>query len=190
MLRVVAFGGGVRLPSSPTAGVNVSVVIDRRGRRAQPLERLNVTAGTITGGGGGGGVALPDFRTWESCRTMPLVEWFPRGHPVSIAFAFRRCSILILLQPRRLSVEIPYSIPSRAASEVIARPLGGRNGLCRPAQTEDLRRLRGLWRICFLVRRAESALRLYRPYVKDGMRQAALQVEDGSRGLFSAWVHR
>ncbi|KAJ8885983.1 hypothetical protein PR048_012189 [Dryococelus australis] len=26
---------------------------------------------------------IPDFRIWESCRTMPLVGWFNRGYPVS-----------------------------------------------------------------------------------------------------------
>ncbi|KAJ8888448.1 hypothetical protein PR048_007938 [Dryococelus australis] len=38
--------------------------------------------------------SLPDFRMWESCRTMPLVGGFYRGSPVSHALAFRRCSIL------------------------------------------------------------------------------------------------
>ncbi|KAJ8865977.1 hypothetical protein PR048_033501 [Dryococelus australis] len=33
---------------------------------------------------------LPDFRMWESCRTMPPVGGFPRGSPVSPALAFRR----------------------------------------------------------------------------------------------------
>ncbi|KAJ8876123.1 hypothetical protein PR048_024032 [Dryococelus australis] len=37
---------------------------------------------------------LPDFRTWESCRTMPLVGGFSRGSPVSPTLSFRRCSIL------------------------------------------------------------------------------------------------
>ncbi|KAJ8885894.1 hypothetical protein PR048_012100 [Dryococelus australis] len=36
----------------------------------------------------------PDFRMWESCRTMPLVGSFSRGSPVSPASSFRRCSIL------------------------------------------------------------------------------------------------
>ncbi|KAJ8895485.1 hypothetical protein PR048_000818 [Dryococelus australis] len=37
----------------------------------------------------------PDFRKWESCRTMPLVGGFSRGIPVSPALSFRRRSILI-----------------------------------------------------------------------------------------------
>ncbi|KAJ8898251.1 hypothetical protein PR048_003611 [Dryococelus australis] len=36
----------------------------------------------------------PDFRMWESCRTMPLVGRFSQGYPVSPALSFRRCSIL------------------------------------------------------------------------------------------------
>ncbi|KAJ8898171.1 hypothetical protein PR048_003531 [Dryococelus australis] len=36
----------------------------------------------------------PDFRKWESCRTLPLVGGFSRGYPVSPAPAFRRSSIL------------------------------------------------------------------------------------------------
>ncbi|KAJ8868391.1 hypothetical protein PR048_029907 [Dryococelus australis] len=35
----------------------------------------------------------PDFRKWESCRTMPLVGGFSRGYPVSPAPSFRLCSI-------------------------------------------------------------------------------------------------
>ncbi|KAJ8872518.1 hypothetical protein PR048_026124 [Dryococelus australis] len=35
----------------------------------------------------------PDFRKWESCRTMPLVGGFSRGSPVSPAPSFRRRSI-------------------------------------------------------------------------------------------------
>ncbi|KAJ8895578.1 hypothetical protein PR048_000914 [Dryococelus australis] len=37
--------------------------------------------------------SLPEFCTWESCRTMPLVGWFSREAPVSPALAFRRCSM-------------------------------------------------------------------------------------------------
>ncbi|KAJ8882846.1 hypothetical protein PR048_014660 [Dryococelus australis] len=35
----------------------------------------------------------PDFRKWESCRTMPLVGRFSRGSPVSPTPSFRCCSI-------------------------------------------------------------------------------------------------
>ncbi|KAJ8898175.1 hypothetical protein PR048_003535 [Dryococelus australis] len=35
----------------------------------------------------------PDFRKWESCRTMPLAGGFPRGSPVSPAPSFRCHSI-------------------------------------------------------------------------------------------------
>ncbi|KAJ8872137.1 hypothetical protein PR048_025739 [Dryococelus australis] len=37
---------------------------------------------------------LPDFRTWKSCRTMPLVSGFSRWYPVSPAISFQRRSIL------------------------------------------------------------------------------------------------
>ncbi|KAJ8878517.1 hypothetical protein PR048_019095 [Dryococelus australis] len=39
----------------------------------------------------------PDFRTWESCRTMPLVGGFSRGSPVSPALSVQRCCILTLI---------------------------------------------------------------------------------------------
>ncbi|KAJ8894228.1 hypothetical protein PR048_006840 [Dryococelus australis] len=39
----------------------------------------------------------PDFRTWESCRTMPLVGGFSRGSPISQAPSFRRRSIFTSL---------------------------------------------------------------------------------------------
>ncbi|KAJ8891825.1 hypothetical protein PR048_004379, partial [Dryococelus australis] len=38
-------------------------------------------------------VGSPDFRKWESCRTMPLVGGFSRGYPVSPAPSFQRRSI-------------------------------------------------------------------------------------------------
>ncbi|KAJ8881111.1 hypothetical protein PR048_017584 [Dryococelus australis] len=41
------------------------------------------------------GRVTPDFRTWESCRTMPLVGGFSRGSPVSLTLSIRRCSISI-----------------------------------------------------------------------------------------------
>ncbi|KAJ8885987.1 hypothetical protein PR048_012193 [Dryococelus australis] len=38
--------------------------------------------------------SLTDFRMWESCRTMPLANGFPRRSPVSFALAFLLCSVL------------------------------------------------------------------------------------------------
>ncbi|KAJ8866959.1 hypothetical protein PR048_032821 [Dryococelus australis] len=35
----------------------------------------------------------PEFRKWESCRTMPFFGGFSRGSPVFLAPSFRRCSI-------------------------------------------------------------------------------------------------
>ncbi|KAJ8875427.1 hypothetical protein PR048_023322 [Dryococelus australis] len=46
--------------------------------------------------------SLTDFRTWGSCRTMPLVGGFSRGSQVSPILSFRRCSILTSLHPHRL----------------------------------------------------------------------------------------
>ncbi|KAJ8882029.1 hypothetical protein PR048_018517 [Dryococelus australis] len=40
------------------------------------------------------GRVTPEFRMWESCRTMPLGGGFSRGSLVSPALSFRRCSIL------------------------------------------------------------------------------------------------
>ncbi|KAJ8888190.1 hypothetical protein PR048_007677 [Dryococelus australis] len=40
------------------------------------------------------GCVTPDFRMWESCRTMPLTGGFSRGSPVSSSLSFRSCSIL------------------------------------------------------------------------------------------------
>ncbi|KAJ8894557.1 hypothetical protein PR048_007214 [Dryococelus australis] len=41
-----------------------------------------------------GAGSLPDFRMWESCRTIPLVGGFSRGSPVSSALSFQCCAIL------------------------------------------------------------------------------------------------
>ncbi|KAJ8871265.1 hypothetical protein PR048_027573 [Dryococelus australis] len=52
----------------------------------------------------------PDFRMWESCRTMPLVGGFSRGSPVSTTLSFRCCSILT-------SITYP-SLPDPATSPI------------------------------------------------------------------------
>ncbi|KAJ8881164.1 hypothetical protein PR048_017637 [Dryococelus australis] len=56
-----------------------------------------------------GGVP-PDFRTWESCRTMPLVGVFSRGSPVSHALSFRRCPILISLHSQGPDAPLHYAL--------------------------------------------------------------------------------
>ncbi|KAJ8882951.1 hypothetical protein PR048_014790 [Dryococelus australis] len=43
------------------------------------------------------GGAHPDFRMWESCRTIPLVGRFSRGYSVYLVLSFRRCSIPTLI---------------------------------------------------------------------------------------------
>ncbi|KAJ8879195.1 hypothetical protein PR048_019801 [Dryococelus australis] len=73
----------VRLPASPTA------------------YRVRYPAGS-----------LPDFRTWESCRTMLLIGEFSRGSPVSTALAFRRCFILASLSSSHLgSQDLDFKSP-------------------------------------------------------------------------------
>ncbi|KAJ8874099.1 hypothetical protein PR048_024940 [Dryococelus australis] len=55
---------------------------------------------------------LPDFRMWESCRTIPLVDGFSRGSP---ALSFRRCSVLTsitLINSQYLAPKPPKSIHS------------------------------------------------------------------------------
>ncbi|KAJ8888113.1 hypothetical protein PR048_007600 [Dryococelus australis] len=50
----------------------------------------------------------PDFRKWESCRTMSLVSRFSRGSPVSPAHSSRRCSIftsITLIGSQHLAVK-------------------------------------------------------------------------------------
>ncbi|KAJ8870885.1 hypothetical protein PR048_027186 [Dryococelus australis] len=46
--------------------------------------------------------SLPDFSTWESCRTMSLISGLSRGSPVSPARAFRSFSILTSFHTHRL----------------------------------------------------------------------------------------
>ncbi|KAJ8880600.1 hypothetical protein PR048_017070 [Dryococelus australis] len=53
------------------------------------------------------GWVTPDFRMWESYRTMPLIGGFSRGSPVSPALSFRRCSILISITSRPQSSKPP-----------------------------------------------------------------------------------
>ncbi|KAJ8881096.1 hypothetical protein PR048_017569 [Dryococelus australis] len=71
------------------------------------------------------GRSLPDFRMWESCRTMPLVGGFSRGFPVSTALLIRRYSILTSFQPHRLSrarrLEPPVSLHSTLFFHYVVR---------------------------------------------------------------------
>ncbi|KAJ8888306.1 hypothetical protein PR048_007793 [Dryococelus australis] len=47
--------------------------------------------------------SLPDFRKWDSFRTMSLVGGFSRRSPVSTALVFRRCSIPASFHAHRIS---------------------------------------------------------------------------------------
>ncbi|KAJ8889338.1 hypothetical protein PR048_008837 [Dryococelus australis] len=66
------------------------------------------------------GWVTPDFRMWESCRTMPLVCGFSRGSPVSPASPFRRYSTLtstILIGSQDLDFKnLPYLFTSLTAN--------------------------------------------------------------------------
>ncbi|KAJ8866649.1 hypothetical protein PR048_032510 [Dryococelus australis] len=56
---------------------------DRRGRGGRAVNVLTShqgESGSICPSG-----SLPDFRMWESCRTIPMVDGFSRGSPVSLA---------------------------------------------------------------------------------------------------------
>ncbi|KAJ8882948.1 hypothetical protein PR048_014787 [Dryococelus australis] len=72
------------------------------------------------------GRVTPDFRMWESCRTMPMVGVFSRGSPVSPALSLRRCTILTLFtligsqdldvkSHPNLFTHLPYSFCSNSA---------------------------------------------------------------------------
>ncbi|KAJ8877978.1 hypothetical protein PR048_022441 [Dryococelus australis] len=58
-------------------------------------ERLACSPPTVTNRVQSPVGSLPDFRMWESCRTMPLVGGFSRGSPVSPALTFSHHSHLV-----------------------------------------------------------------------------------------------
>ncbi|KAJ8867267.1 hypothetical protein PR048_031066 [Dryococelus australis] len=66
--------------------------------------------------------SLPDFRMWESWRTMPLVGGFPRGSPFPLALSFRRCSILTpitLIDSQDLAVKSRQNISTHLTYSAI-----------------------------------------------------------------------
>ncbi|KAJ8873543.1 hypothetical protein PR048_024361 [Dryococelus australis] len=67
----------------------------------------------------GSPAASPDFRMWESCRTMPLVGGFSPGSPVSYASSFRRrsTSTSLLRAAQISSLKYRNSIRFERASE-------------------------------------------------------------------------
>ncbi|KAJ8866887.1 hypothetical protein PR048_032749 [Dryococelus australis] len=71
----------------------------------------------------------PDFRKWESCRTMPLAGRIISGISRFPALSFRRCSILTSFLSRRLRVSdaMPPS-PSHLASYLVASLAGDKSG--------------------------------------------------------------
>ncbi|KAJ8888565.1 hypothetical protein PR048_008056 [Dryococelus australis] len=90
--------------------------------------------------------SLPDFRTGEPCRTMPLVGGFSRGSPVTPTLSLWRCSILISLQPHWLDLEVKSQISS------LTHPT------C--AYAFDLKTIIQLcyWSMCGVIRRLASRL--------------------------------
>ncbi|KAJ8878394.1 hypothetical protein PR048_018972 [Dryococelus australis] len=84
-----------------------------RGYHSKPrttvAERLYLLASHQGDPGSIPGRVTPDFRMWESCRTMPLIGGFSRGSPVSSALSFRRFSIPHRLsRPRFIKPEATY----------------------------------------------------------------------------------
>ncbi|KAJ8891812.1 hypothetical protein PR048_004366 [Dryococelus australis] len=71
----------------------------------------------------------PDFRMWESCRTMPSIGGFSRGSSISPAFSFLRCSILTsitLIGSQDLDVKSrpkPFTHPITVAAKLSTRYL-------------------------------------------------------------------
>ncbi|KAJ8879892.1 hypothetical protein PR048_020512 [Dryococelus australis] len=134
-----------------TIGLCVHATTDKHqqshaeGRETQ-FVYLSVTQSRRNAGGGGGTVAErlahspptkanraqspagpPDFRKWESCRTMPLVGGFSQGSPVSPVPSFRRRSIftsVTLIGSQDLAVK---SRPNLFTDVVTARRIS--NGL-------------------------------------------------------------
>ncbi|KAJ8890001.1 hypothetical protein PR048_009506 [Dryococelus australis] len=105
-LRLAAMAYLMHLAMSPLSlphfsASNTGVVVTERFDCSPPTEvnRVEFSAGS-----------LPDFRKWESWRTMPLVGGFSRGSLVSPAFAFWRCSIVTSFHPRRLSRSLYFPV--------------------------------------------------------------------------------
>ncbi|KAJ8873916.1 hypothetical protein PR048_024752 [Dryococelus australis] len=92
--------------------------------------------------------SLPHSRTRETCRTMQLVGGFSRGSPVSLALAFRRCSILTSLHLHRLSRH-QFDVKIQNYFSSIVTNFTGRMSLSAPRCVDmstlaDRTRVRGL----------------------------------------------
>ncbi|KAJ8869268.1 hypothetical protein PR048_030840 [Dryococelus australis] len=83
------------------------------------------------------GRVVPDFRMWESCWTMPLVDGFSPGSPVSFAPSFRRCSILSSIT-RIGSQDLAWAELRLPTAAVIgSRAFGGRFGRLRSGRPKE-----------------------------------------------------
>ncbi|KAJ8898425.1 hypothetical protein PR048_003785 [Dryococelus australis] len=88
---VLAVKGDLPSQSTLTSTVPMTMGEDRKissrgGRTVSPLPPIKANRVQSPAGS-------PDFRMWESCRTMPLVSGSSRGSPASPALSFGRCSI-------------------------------------------------------------------------------------------------
>ncbi|KAJ8866870.1 hypothetical protein PR048_032732 [Dryococelus australis] len=95
----------------------------------------------------------PDFRKWESCRTMPLVGGFSRGPPVSRALSFRRYSTftsIALVSSQDLADKSRPNLFTHSVKLCLheAEEYRG-NGLCVPGR-------RGLGWVAWLLRDCEQ----------------------------------
>ncbi|KAJ8882789.1 hypothetical protein PR048_014603 [Dryococelus australis] len=90
--------------------------------------------------------SLPDFCKWESYPTMPLVDGFSRGSPVSPALALRRCSTLTLFHPHRLSrPRMPRRTPLTNSDIHNSSPMAKMAGLTHPRESISFDEEGGEW---------------------------------------------
>ncbi|KAJ8878605.1 hypothetical protein PR048_019186 [Dryococelus australis] len=93
---------GIRAAATLCVIFTSQKVTPRYNRGAAVAERLARTPPPPPGQGEPGSIprrVTPDFRKWESCRTMPLVGGSSRGSPASPAASFRRRSIFTIITP-------------------------------------------------------------------------------------------
>ncbi|KAJ8873349.1 hypothetical protein PR048_026983 [Dryococelus australis] len=86
-------------------------------------------------------VSLPDFRMWESCRTIPLVGRFSRGSAVSNTPSFRRCSILVsitLTGSQDISVKSSPNLVSHTLFNPVQSPQYACAVWCSCSRTEQV----------------------------------------------------
>ncbi|KAJ8877772.1 hypothetical protein PR048_022228 [Dryococelus australis] len=96
----------LRAGEPTTAGRRRCCGIARCVGESARIERFWATLNIGEPGSIPGGVTPRNFRVWLSCRSMPLFDGvFLRISPSTPSLAFRRCYILTLVHPRRLSIK-------------------------------------------------------------------------------------